>query len=120
MSTQQDKPYKYGVTAYNQGFYKFGPMEQCATGEWVRWNDIEPVLRATNLRVQTAMETEQELSGEVEYQTNRVSIWEEDYYARMDSLQELQKSLDTWRALCIGMAVAFLVVAIVNAVKYGA
>jgi len=26
---------------YNQGFGKFGPMEQCKDGEWVRYEDAE-------------------------------------------------------------------------------
>ena len=29
---------------YNQGFLKFGPMEECDTGEWVRRSDIEGYL----------------------------------------------------------------------------
>jgi len=26
---------------YNQGFYKFGPMEQCKDGEWAKYEDLE-------------------------------------------------------------------------------
>jgi F0F1-type ATP synthase assembly protein I len=33
---------------YNQGFGKFGPMEQCNDGEWVRYEDSERVIN--NLR----------------------------------------------------------------------
>ena len=29
---------------YNQGFLKFGPMEQCDTGEWVKHSDIDSYL----------------------------------------------------------------------------
>lgn len=29
---------------YNQGFLKFGPMEQCSSGEWVRYKDHENAL----------------------------------------------------------------------------
>ena len=25
---------------YNQGFVKFGPMEQCDDGEWVKYEDV--------------------------------------------------------------------------------
>jgi len=25
---------------YNQGFYKFGPMEQCSDGEWAKYEDL--------------------------------------------------------------------------------
>ena len=29
---------------YNQGFGKFGPMEQCEDGEWVRFEDADAEL----------------------------------------------------------------------------
>lgn len=79
MSKQQEYANEYGVKAYNQGFYKFGPMEQCADGEWVRWVEVEPFLRAAELRVQTAMETEGRALEDVAY---------------------LQKSRDDWRSIC--------------------
>lgn len=28
---------------YNQGFLKFGPMEQCSEGEWVKYNDVAEI-----------------------------------------------------------------------------
>ena len=30
---------------YTQGFKKFGPMEQCNDGEWVRFEDYEIIRR---------------------------------------------------------------------------
>lgn len=29
---------------YNQGFGKFGPMEQCNSGEWMKYKDAEDVV----------------------------------------------------------------------------
>ncbi len=29
---------------YNQGFKKFGPMEQCSDGEWIKFKDHEQVI----------------------------------------------------------------------------
>lgn len=29
---------------YNQGFFKFGPMEMCNTGTWNKWEDTAQAL----------------------------------------------------------------------------
>lgn len=29
------------INRYRQGFYKFGPMEQCNDGDWVKYDDFE-------------------------------------------------------------------------------
>lgn len=79
MSKQRQYVNEYGVKCYNQGFLKFGPMEQCADGEWVRWAEVEPFLRAAELRAQTAMETEGRALKEVAH---------------------LKKSRDDWRSIC--------------------
>ena len=79
MSKKQQYVNEYGVKAYNQGLLKFGPMEQCADGEWVRWAEVEPFLRAAELRVQTAMETESRALGDAAY---------------------LQRSRDDWKSIC--------------------
>ncbi len=30
---------------YNQGFHKFGAMEQCDTGEWVKHSDVDSFIK---------------------------------------------------------------------------
>jgi hypothetical protein len=105
MSTQQDKPYKYGVTAYNQGFYKFGPMEQCATGEWVKWNDIEPVLRAANLRVQTAMETKQDSIARLRNAKGEANGWRELYFTSKNHTDRTHRHNRLWRTLAVALSI---------------
>lgn len=29
------------IQRYNQGFLKFGPMEQCSDGKWVKYDDVK-------------------------------------------------------------------------------
>ncbi len=108
MNMKEEYTQGYNVLLYNQGFGKFGPMEQCDTGEWVKWDDIEPFLRTAELRVQTAMETEKELSAEIENLNMRVDLWKRDYYTELDISSEMQKHLDNWRAAAIAQATAFL------------
>lgn len=46
---------------YNQGFFKFGPMEECDTGVWVRHSEIDSCLDkygAQHAKVFTQMATE--------------------------------------------------------------
>ena len=28
------------IERFNQGFSKFGPMEMCSEGQWVKWKDV--------------------------------------------------------------------------------
>src|SRR5574343_148727 len=105
MSKQQEYANEYGVKAYNQGFYKFGPMEQCATGEWVKWKDVEPFLRAAELRVQTAMETEDELRSAIRSMQKLVDDWR-DLYRKENSFN---RTILRWNSFWRIMAFGFLV-----------
>jgi len=69
-----NQAHEYGITQYNHGFYKFGPMEQCDTGEWVRWAEVEPFLRAADLRVQTAIEDAKRTQEDAGYWLKQVIV----------------------------------------------
>lgn len=99
---------EYGVKLYNQGFYKFGPMEQCDSGEWVRWADIEPFLKAAELRVQTAMETERTMANAYRLSSENAEGWKALY----DDEAKVSRLLLKWnRALGFLSAAAMLVAA---------
>jgi len=51
------------IQRYNQGFFKFGPMERCDTGEWVKAKDVD-TLRS---QVKTYEDLCQELNGRLEH-----------------------------------------------------
>lgn len=43
------------MNRYNQGFYKFGPMEQTSNGKWVKHEDVVPLENVVkDLRKQVA------------------------------------------------------------------
>ena len=126
MDMKEEYTQGYNVLLYNQGFGKFGPMEQCDTGEWVKWDDIEPFLRTAELRVQTAMETEKELSADIDYQKYLIDLqtrlsedWREKYYSEREVSEDLRKHLDNWRAAAIAQATAFLACAIGYIIRGG-
>lgn len=106
MSKQQEYANEYGVKAYNQGFYKFGPMEQCVTGEWVKWEDVEPFLRAAELRVQTAMETEQTTLIKLSAEERSAYEWRELYFGCKSAFAEALKWNSFWRITAVGLAIA--------------
>lgn len=105
MSKQQEYANEYGVKAYNQGFYKFGPMEQCATGEWVKWEDVEPFLRAAELRVQTAMETEEELRSAIRTAQRIVDDWRELYFTSKGTIDEVYGYNRLWRGFAVALSI---------------
>jgi hypothetical protein len=42
---------------YNQGFGKFGPMEQCNDGEWVRYEDVKSIIKKLQEEVRESHES---------------------------------------------------------------
>lgn len=105
MSKQSDYVNEYGVKAYNQGFYKFGPMEQCTTGEWVKWKDVEPFLRAAELRVETSMETEEELRSANRTAQSLVNDWRELYFTSKDTIDEVYGYNRLWRGFAVALSI---------------
>ena len=105
MSKQSEYVSEYGVKAYNQGFYKFGPMEQCSTGEWVKWKDVEPFLRAAELRVQTAIETEQDSLARLGIAKGETNGWRELYFAAKSSIDSAWGYLRLWQALAVALSI---------------
>ena len=100
---------EYGVKLYNQGFLKFGPMEQCDTGEWVRWADIAPFLEATELGVRIAKESDEAWAAKY-YQAKNDSIdWKERYFLEKGFNDEIRKWNRFWvGATCLATIVSAL------------
>jgi hypothetical protein len=98
---------EYGVKLYNQGFYKFGPMEQCDSGEWVRWADIEPFLQAAELRVQTAMETEREAIEISELDRKNADGWKELYRGEA----KFNKTILRFNKMWVGLTITATIIA---------
>lgn len=73
---------QYGVNRYNPGFGSFGPMEQCNTGEWVRWKDVEPILHAAELRVLPSMEYEANVQDHLKAYKRRIEEQSAAYEAK--------------------------------------
>lgn len=105
MSRQSEYTNEYGVKAYNRGFYKFGPMEQCATGEWVKWKDVEPFLRAAELRVQTAMETEEELRSTIRSARSIADDWRELYFTLEGNIDVAYRYNRLWRGFAVALSI---------------
>lgn len=116
MRKKQQYVNEYGVTAYNQGFLKFGPMEQCNTGEWVRWTEVEPFLRAAELRVQTAMETESRSMADVEYLQNSRDDWKSICDQQSSALYQAGKAVTAakWTVLFAVLVAACSLVGIIT------
>ena len=96
---------EYGVKAYNQGFYKFGPMEQCTTGEWVKWKDVEPFLQAAELRVETSMETEEELRSTIRTAQRLANDWRELYFTLKGNTSEAYGYNRLWRGFAVALSI---------------
>jgi hypothetical protein len=99
---------EYGVKLYNQGFLKFGPMEQCDSGEWVRWDDVEPFLEAAELRVETAIEMENKAARSRDRAYAEAESWKDKYFAEYDTNTDLPKKLNAWRIVAILSIIAML------------
>ena len=96
---------EYGLTLYNQGFLKFGPMEQCDSGEWVRWEEVEPFLKAAELRVQTAMETERAFRDMNRLAIENADGWRDLYRDAVKSEKLLFKLNNIWRGISVALTV---------------
>lgn len=99
---------EYGVKCYNQGFGKFGPMEQCTDGEWVRWKDVEPFLHAAELRVMTSMEYEKNVQDHLEAYKRRI---EEQATVYSEKLKVINKTNAT-ATMVLASAITVLLILI--------
>ena len=101
---------EYGVKCYNQGFGKFGPMEQCTDGEWVRWKDVEPFLHAAELRVMTSMEYERNVQDHLEAYKRRIEEQAKTYENRIRDVKSYyENELKSLRADRMFFRKAYLV-----------
>lgn len=100
---------EYGVKLYSQGFFRFGPMEQCGSGEWVRWADVEPFLRAAELRVQTAMETEEETLQSLSYSRASTAVMKDKYLDTSKLLKVANRKAAAYLCVAFGLLISFVV-----------
>ena len=107
-----------GIKRYNQGFAKFGPMEQCDTGEWVKAEEAEVILKAAALRTETAIE-DARLEGFKKDVSDRASdYWKEKFNEKWDDWSAEKRRADTnalYRTLFGLVAVMELVAMVVLA-----
>lgn len=101
---------EYGVKLYNQGFLKFGPMEQCDTGEWVRWADIAPFLEAAELRIETAMKAETEAKRDLNYALRNSDSWKESCFSARDQKNEVSRKFEFCKLVGIAATVIIILV----------
>lgn len=99
---------EYGVKCYNQGFGKFGPMEHCTDGEWVRWSEVEPFLRAAEFRVMTSMEYEKIVQDHLEAYKRRIEEQAAGYSKKLKTV-ELENAKDRRRLLILNIGLVFVI-----------
>lgn len=72
---------------YNQGFGKFGPMEKCNTGEWVKVNDVLPEIADLKTAIHEHTSEARKLICDRDFYKTQMSTLEtnlENYYKRED------------------------------------
>ena len=104
-----------GIKRYNQGFAKFGPMEQCDTGEWVKAEEAEVILKAAALRTETAIEDAKDQEILKDLADRKIGFWIDKFNDKWDEWWAEKRKADTnalYRTL-FGLVAVMELVAIV-------
>lgn len=105
---------------FNQGFLKFGPMEQCSDGEWVRYEDVQKLIEYQMQRMEDIKDTADAIARQRDQLIEDNRDLADLYHDKRSLARSLDEDRRNWRAASGAFVIIFVVVQVLQvAVMHG-